>query len=244
MAAVETVEVDTATRKQVAADQANRVRVTNKGSTVYYGTDTVSSSSNDGSVTDGSNVILNTSKFFISAGKSVLSVESLADYTRSGGLPVTTSPRVSAVVASSLTYGTDSTPVATEVYIAEIHTKSNVTLTGVEYLIGSVGGTDKAIAVLYDTDGKVLANSATAGTTVGTTATWQQLAFTSTYQAKGPQQYFIGISLNGNTARLRTIPVGPRLATAKQTGQTFGTLTTITAPTTFTADVGPVAGLY
>ncbi len=159
-------------------------------------------------------------------------------------LAPTISPRIPTVVATSLTYGTDKTPVATETYFAEISIPANVTLTGIEALIGSVGGTDKFVFALYSSTGAVVANTAVAGVTVGTTATFQRIAFTTPYQAKGPAQFFVGVQVNGTTARLRTIPVGPTLACGKKTGETFGTLTTITPPTTFTADLGPVANTY
>lgn len=142
--------------------------------------------------------------------------------------------------ANSLTYGTDSTPVSGTVYVGELWVPANATITGVSYLIGSVGGTDKAIVALYSSAGAVLANSALAGTTVGTTATYQQIAFTAPYAAVGPKQYFVSVSMNGTTARLRTIPAGGVVPATSATG-VFGTLATITAPTTFTADTGPVA---
>ena len=145
--------------------------------------------------------------------------------------------------AVSLTAGTDTAPVAGTVYVGELFVPANATLTGIGYLIGSVGGTDKAIAALYDSAGAVVANSAVAGVTVGTTATYQELPFTATYAAVGPAQYFVSISMNGTTARLRTVPAGAILPTTTAEG-VFGTLDAITPPTTFTAASAPVAYSY
>jgi hypothetical protein len=43
--------------------------------------------------------------------------------------------------------------------------------------------------------------------------------------------------------KFRAHAVGDFGAT-KQTGQVYGTFTAVTVPTTFTADVGPIASLY
>jgi hypothetical protein len=53
-------------------------------------------------------------------------------------------------------------------------------ITGIQVLIGSVGGTDSWIFELHDSTGALVATTATAGTTAGTANTWQQIAFTST----------------------------------------------------------------
>jgi hypothetical protein len=123
----------------------------------------------------------------------------------------------------------------------------NCTVTGIQYLVGSVGGTDKVVVSLHSSAGAVVANSDTAGTTVGTAAQLQQVAFTGTYAAVGPALYFVGLTFNGATAKFRSVPaycnagsgvIGNGLA------QTFGTPATFTPPTTFTADKVPVASLY
>jgi hypothetical protein len=146
-------------------------------------------------------------------------------------------------VPASLTAGTDTTPVSGTVFYGEVVIPVGATLTGIGYLIGSVGGTDKAIVALYDSTGAVVANSALAGVTVGTTATYQEIPFTATYAAKGPGQYFVSVSMNGTTARLRTIPAGAFAPASSATG-VFGTLAAITPPTTFTAAKAPVAYTY
>lgn len=132
-------------------------------------------------------------------------------------------------------------------YVTSIFLPVNKTLTGVTYLVGSVGGTDKVYVVLYDADGAVLANSSltTGGATVGTAAQLQAVAFTATYAAKGPRMYYVGISGNGNTAKLRTVPAytGGGIH-AGSVAQVHGTVAAITEPVTFTADKAPVCFLY
>ena len=148
---------------------------------------------------------------------------------------------------TSLTAGTDVTPVDGTRYTCEIFVPYNMIMTGIGYLIGTAGGTDKAIAELHDADGTLLAYSAVAGVTVGTLATFQELPFTAPVEVIGPQKYYLSITMNGTTARLRTIPtalgVSQTLTTKSATG-TFGTVGALTVPTTFTAGVGPIAYTY
>lgn len=145
------------------------------------------------------------------------------------------------------TSGTDTACDNGSVWACQVHVLNNATLTGVEYLIGSVGGTDKVIAYLFDSAGVVVANSALAGATVGTAAQLQQVAFTATYAAKGPSTYIIGLQFNGTTAKFRSIPafVGQEVLRIKQTGGTFGTSAALSpVATALTADVGPICAVY
>ena len=122
------------------------------------------------------------------------------------------------------------------------------TITGIQVLIGSVGGTDNWLVELHDSSGVLVATSALAGVLVGTAGTWQQIAFTSTVSLT-PGTYFLVIQSNGTTAHpavynfpapaLATVP----LITGSTTG-TFGTSANFTPATTYTANVGPVALPY
>jgi len=146
-------------------------------------------------------------------------------------------------VPSATTSGTDTTPTANRVYTTAIFIPANMTLTGLSYLIGSVGGTDLAIAMLFNSEGVLVANSAVAGATVGTTATMQHLAFTAPYAAKGPALYFAGIQVNGTTCRLRTQVFGDHpTAIFAQTWATPVSMTSV--PTTFTTAYGPIVMTY
>lgn len=168
--------------------------------------------------------------------------------TLTGGIAQATAPHGFANwVPPTATSGTDTTPADGTQFLTSIFIPVNKTLTGVSYLVGSVGGTDKAYAVLYDANGAVLANSSltTGGTTVGTAAQIQALAFTATYAAKGPAMYYVGISMNGNTARLRTVPAHCQAGLfAGSVSQTHGTVAAVTEPVTFTADKAPICFAY
>lgn len=148
---------------------------------------------------------------------------------------------------TSLTAGTDKTPVSGTRYSCSIFIPHNMTMTGIGYLIGSVGGTDKAIVELHDADGTLLANSALAGVTVGTLATFQEIPFTAPVEIIGPGWYYLSVTMNGTTARLRTIATAlgiSQTALTKSATGTFGTVGALTVPTTFTADVAPIAYTY
>lgn len=139
--------------------------------------------------------------------------------------------------------GTNTTPTAELVYVSSIHIPCNCTLTGLSYLIGGTGGTDKAIAMLFDCAGLLLANSATAGVTVGTQSTFQRLPFTAPVAVTGPGMYFVGIQYNGNTARIRTQIFGDHRTAVF--AQTFGSPVAMTSvPTTFTTAYGPIVMTY
>lgn len=168
--------------------------------------------------------------------------------TLTGGIAQATAPHGFAnwqpIAATS---GTDTAPADGTQFITSIFVPVNKTITGVSWLVGSVGGSDKCYVVLYDADGAVLANSSltTDGTTVGTAAQIMALPFTATYAAKGPRLYYVGLSIKGTTARLRTVPAYCQAGLyAGSVAQTHGTVAAITEPVTFTADKAPVCFLY
>jgi hypothetical protein len=137
------------------------------------------------------------------------------------------------------TTGTDTTPVVTETYIAEVYVDHNFLATGVKLLNGSaVAG--NITAILYDANGAPIIQSAS--TAQSGTAAYQAFAFSATVQLPGPARYFIGIQCNNTGARFRSHPIGNFIA-GKKTGETYGTPTAITT-STFTADLGPIADIY
>lgn len=156
-----------------------------------------------------------------------------------------TTPRWSGGIGVLLaTAGNDTACTAGDIYWAPIFVPCNETITGINYLIGSVGGTDKAIVALYSATGVLLANSALAGTTVGTAANFQPLDFVSPYAAIGPAVYYVAVQFNGTTAKFRTHTIpGQKIVTGTQAGA-FGTLAAITPGTTYTANKGPLAVTY
>jgi hypothetical protein len=140
------------------------------------------------------------------------------------------------------TTGTDTTPVVGTQYVTSLFVPVTFTITNVNYLIGSVGGTDRVYAVVYSATGAVLGSStvASGGTVVGTAANIQTLALTTPITVNGGQRVFIGISINGTTARLRTVPAHCQNGILGGTvSQTHGTVAAITAPATFTANTAP-----
>jgi hypothetical protein len=120
---------------------------------------------------------------------------------------------------------------------------SPTVINGISYLVGSTGGTDKAIVEVHNSAGVLVATSDTSGTTVGTAGTFQQIPLTAAYTAQAGT-YFLTVQTNGNTAYIGTYnsPTSP-LLTGNATG-TFGTGASITPPTTYTAAKGPVALIY
>jgi hypothetical protein len=147
------------------------------------------------------------------------------------------------VTVTQTTDGNDTTPVITETYIAEVFVPANMSITGIAIFNGSAVGTDKLVAALYDSTGAVVANSALAGVTATGTDTFQRLPFTAPYSARGPATYYVGLQVNGTTYRFNSHIAG-NFGASKKTTELFGTLTTITPPTTFTTAVGPIASLY
>src|SRR5256885_9908355 len=71
------------------------------------------------------------------------------------------------------TTGTDTAGINGTLFISEVIVPANGTFTGVSFLLGSVGGTDKVVVALFDSAGAILANSALdSSRTAGTTATF------------------------------------------------------------------------
>jgi hypothetical protein len=152
-----------------------------------------------------------------------------------------------AMALNLLANNTSLTPVSGTRYYASVQVGTqgggNTTLTGVQVLVGAVGGTNNWLVELHDSTGALVATSALAGVLVGTAGTWQQIAFTAPVSV-APGTYFIVVQLNGTTARLAALNApGVPLLTGSSVG-VFGTSAAITPPTTYTAGVGPVATLY
>ena len=156
------------------------------------------------------------------------------------------SPQIGAVTYVAA-IGTSTATTAAELYCTEIDLPASKLLTGLAPHVGATGGTDKWIAVLYDSGGNPLASSALAGTTAGTANTFQQLAFTSPFYAVGPSQYYGCVMSNGTTATLDLITTGKSdfvLTFKSASAGTFGTLPTFTPPTAFTTVNGPYLYSY
>jgi hypothetical protein len=164
----------------------------------------------------------------------------------SGANPQTAASSLVQQIAANLYFGQvkDKTMVSGSRYYSSIQLGFPAILTGIQVLIGGTGGTDNWLVELHNAAGTMIATSALAGALVGTANTWQRFAFTATYTLTVPGQYFIAVQSNGTTAKLATLnsDVNPTL-TGSATG-VFGTSASITAPTTYTANLGPMAMVY
>jgi hypothetical protein len=141
--------------------------------------------------------------------------------------------------------GTSAVHVAGTWYRSEIFVPHLAQWTGVQVLNGATVGTDNIMAALYDTNGVLITNSAVAGALSAGANAFQSLAFL-TQPILNPGRYFIAVQCNGTTATTRKWAAanGGNQMTQSATG-TFGTVpASFTPPTTFTADVGPIAALY
>lgn len=141
--------------------------------------------------------------------------------------------------------GLDKTMVSGSRYYSSLTIGNPAVLTGIGIRVGTTGGTDSWILELHSPTGALLATTATAGTTAGTASTWQQIAFTATYNLTVPGTYFVAVQSNGTSAKFDSLnaPTNPGVVTGSATG-VFGTGASITPPTTYTANLGPKVQLY
>lgn len=141
---------------------------------------------------------------------------------------------------ATATTGTDTTPVVTETYIAEVFIPCNTTITGLALLNGSAVAGNIKLA-LASSAGAILAQ--TASTAASGTAGYQSVPLTATYAIKGPAKYFVLLQCNNTSMRFRSHAVGV-FGAGKKTGETYGTFTAITPPAGFTANLGPIVSTY
>jgi hypothetical protein len=141
--------------------------------------------------------------------------------------------------------GTSAVHVAGTWYRSEIYVPHLAQWTGINVLNGATVGTDNIMVALYDTNGVLITNSAVAGALSAGANAFQSLAFL-TQPILNPGRYFVAVQCNGTTATTRKWAAanGGNQMTQSTAG-TFGTVPeSFTPPTTFTADVGPIAALY
>jgi len=168
------------------------------------------------------------------------------------GQPSTT-PLVKActVPIGSVAYGsmgTSTTTSTTGEFTASLFVPYTVLATGITQLNGSAVDTNsKKIVILRDSSGNALANSATAGTAATGNDAFQAIPFTATKVVVGPALYAIG--LQDDTADVngvRTVAASTfNNLVASSITSVFGTVAaSVTLPSTFTADTGPIGCLY
>ncbi len=174
-----------------------------------------------------------------------LTTLALALYTMLNSLSKT--PVAGSIYYSQIIVGQTYTPTPRGSVINE----QNISVTGVNVPVGAVGGTDTLHVGVYNSAGVLVARSILAGVTLGTALTIQQVPlYDSTGVTVGPVTlpsgtYYIAVQLSGTTGRFQTInsPTWPYV-TGSQTGAS-GTLAVLTPiPTTYTANLGPMASFY
>lgn len=233
----------------VSADSVNQRKVTNaRGGKLYYKT-TSAVSTSDSFLEPGESLTISQTYWVISNTECSTLVEA-----RTGTILTSPGLAVPGFYAGNwnpvaATSGTDTTPAEKKLFVTGVFIPVSKTIKGVGILVGSVGGTNKAVAGLWDAAGTLLAHSSetTEGTLVGTAAEKQEFALTTEYKAGGPALYFIGVTMNGNTARLRTIPkntAGENTLSEEITISAKNVLANITVPTAFKEDKGPIAWVY
>lgn len=140
----------------------------------------------------------------------------------------------------ALTTGTEVTASVTVTYIAELWIPINTTVTGLALLNATAVAGNVTVA-LYDSTGAIVARSAS--TAASGTAAFQLVPFLTAYAAKGPGKYYAAVQANNTGQKFRAHANGVA-STTTLTGGTYGTFVSFTPPTTFTADVGPIAATY
>ena len=169
--------------------------------------------------------------------------------TATGGIALATLPTVYWPAGGSVVLATAGTDVACSNgarWWVEVNIPYNSTITGLAYLIGSVGGTDSVVVQLCNSAGVEVATSREVGGAadlVGTTATFQSVAFTAPYAATAGR-YFAVVQFNGTTAKFRTYPIPGSKFIANTAAGTWGTKADITPGTSFVADKGPILMTY
>lgn len=154
----------------------------------------------------------------------------------------------STVPVGSVAYasmGTSAVHVAGTFYISEINLVRTMLVTGIGVLNGTVVGTDSLIVMLFSPKGGMpLATSALAGVLSAGANAFQEIALITPFNPTNDGRYYVGVQCNGTTATTRRIAASTFLNLAKSYTGTFGTMAPLVVPTTFTADVGPIAYLY
>lgn len=234
--------------KEVSAMPERQAKIIAASEAIYY-KNASDVDSGDTELAKGSSVTTEETLWIISKGtESKVFVEHLT--AAEGVAPSSAVPGFYTWQPNTAESGTDTAFAEKKLFTASIFIPCNKTIKGIGYLLGGGGGTNKVIAALFNSAGTKVANTSetTEGTTAGTEKTVQSIDLTSTYAAKGPGVYFIGITANGATAKLRTIPAnvaGANILTAEVSLATKNVVpASITAPTEWTAAKGPVAFVY
>lgn len=148
--------------------------------------------------------------------------------------------------AMASTDGTELDAVVTELYVAELAIPANCTVTGAAVMWGTNTNGNAKICLFDSTGARVAISASTdvSGYTADSYGT--RIAFSAPYAAKGPATYYLGVICDDNTNDVNTHTMG-NFGAGKITGLVYATeagYATISAPTTFTTGLGPIATLY
>lgn len=154
-------------------------------------------------------------------------------------------PNISLGAAALTAVGASSVNTTGAICLTEIFIPHWNTWKGLAVLNGTIANTDNVLVALYGSDGKLLANSAIAGTVANGASSFQNRDFLVPVTL-APGRYFGAYQSAGATATTNR-PVaanGVNLLTGSIAG-TFGTVpATVTVPTTFTTAQGFFFQLY
>lgn len=236
----------------IAADPQSPKEIFNAAGSAVFHKSARSVGSGDTELAAGGTVEITEGRWFISLGSAELFVREPQTVTPGGGI-ISPSAVPGVFVGGwnpvAATSGTDTTPAEKKLFVGSLILPVNKSIKGIGFLVGSVGGTNKVVAGLFNSAGKLLGRSseATEGTLVGAAAEIQELNLLSAVSAVGPGVYFVGITMNGNTARLRTIPkntAGSNVLGKEITIAGKNVLADIVAPTALEADKAPIAWVF
>lgn len=137
------------------------------------------------------------------------------------------------------TDGNDTTPSLTETYFAELFVPDLVTVTGIALFNGSAAAGNVTLA-LFDAANNLLGK--TASTAQSGTDAYQAIDLASAVQIPRGT-YYVAAQFSSTSARFNSHALG-KFGAGKATSTTYGTFSGFTMPTTFTANLGPIASLY
>lgn len=232
--------------KVIYATPEYQARIVNNGGGKLFYKVTSDVTTSDTEVASGSAFTIENTVWVISNSRAALTVE----HREASESPLSSPAGFYTWQPNTAESGTDTAFAEKKLFTASIFLPTTKTITGIGYLLGGGGGTNKVIAALFNSQGQKIANSSetTEGTVAGTEKTVQELPLTSPFKANGPGLYFIGITANGATAKLRTIPAnvaGKNILTAEISLTTKNVVpASVTAPTEWVAAKGPVAFVY
>lgn len=201
----------------------------------------------DADFSSGEAVSFAKAELLVENGGSITSSQQKTDGStrepNAGVLLAGTKTRWANIPTTSTSQGTDTAAVAGRFFITDLYLPVGCSLTGIAWLVGSVGGTDKVVVALWGADGKVLATSNLAGVAVGAAGAAQNVNFTAPKSISGPTMVAVGVQLSGSTAKLRTAPF-PAVCSAVVEGS-FGTVEPLASfPSGFSASQAPIVTTY